>query len=103
MNSKMTQQDWDNLHQEWLGSFKTSAPNGKPKRSYQPRVNTTITHKFIRKINMGTPKAHFFLTEHGLAGDFGFWCPKSAIVSIGEDRVEIHSWCKIKVIEYNRY
>lgn len=103
MSSQMTQQDWDNLHQEWLESFRTTHPtSGEFKQQYQgePKADTTTTYKFLRKI--GTPKAQFFLTEDGIAGDFGFWCPKSAIVSVSEDEVKVASWCKIKVIEYIR-
>jgi len=105
MSSQMTQQDWENLHQEWLESFRTSHTTpGEFKHQYQyePKVDTT-GYKFLRKIGRGTPKAQFFLTEDGIAGDFGFWCPKSAIVSVSEDEVKVASWCKIKVIEYNRY
>lgn len=97
MSSQMTQQDWDNLNAEWLESYR----NPPVQRKSKPEVDTT-TYKFLRKIGRGTPKAQFFLTEDGIAGDFGFWCPKSAIVSVSEDEVEVASWCKIKVIEYIR-
>jgi len=102
----MTQQDWDNLHQEWLESFRTShsTPSEEYESKHQRQLESSGTiYKYLRKVGRGTPKAQFFLTEDGIAGDFGFWCPKSAIVSVSEDEVEVANWCKIKVIEYNRY
>lgn len=65
------------------------------------QTNTTA-HKFLSKVGRGTAKAQLFLVEDGIAGDFGFWCPKSAIISIGDGEVRVASWCKIKIIEIFR-
>ena len=99
----MTQQDWDNLRKEWLESFRTSHPT--PSEEYESKhqhqlESSGVLHKYLRKVAGGTPKAKFFLTEDGIAGNFGFWCPKSAIISDNGSEVEVAEWCKITIVEY---
>lgn len=92
----MTQQDWDNLYQDWSQSYAKEPPTKSPKvDSYK--------QEYIRKIGRGTAKARFFLTSEGIDGEYGFWCPKSAIISDDGNELEIASWCKLKTIEYVRY
>lgn len=74
---------------------------------YNIWVNTSNqTENFHVKNHLGkiksTPKANFYLTESSISGDYGFWCPKSAIAYENNFIVEIHNWCNIKIIEYKR-
>ena len=96
MSSEMSPDDWSNYLSEGKDTYsnlKGPFGDGKPK---------TKSHKYLGKIGRGTPKAQFFLTENGIAGEFGFWCPRSAIVSDDGMYVNVAEWCNITVIEYNR-
>lgn len=106
LESNMSQQDWDNYLAEWresLGCTTQSEPPA-PQQSREPIAfgKDSKVYSFIRKVR-STAKATFFLTEDGIAGDFGFWCPKSAILSTKKNEVEIAKWCKLKFIEYVEY
>lgn len=106
LESNMTQQDWDKCLEEWresLGCTTQSEPPA-PQQSREPIKSgkDSKVYSFIRKVR-STAKATFFLTEDGIAGDFGFWCPKSAILSTKKNEVEIAKWCKLKFIEYVEY
>ena len=103
----MTKQDWDNYLAEWRESFNSTAQTKEPPAPQQSREpiksgKDSKVYSFIRKVR-STAKATFFLTEGGIAGDFGFWCPKSAILSTKKNQVEIAKWCKLKFIEYVEY
>lgn len=52
--------------------------------------NSCSTKILYRKIK--TPRAIFFVTDEDLSATYGFWCPKSAIINIGEDSVEHYNW-----------
>lgn len=101
MDSRMTNTDWECVFQQWEESqaylFADSPiveePEGK-------------CHNYLYEVGRGTPKARFFMTDDGIGGTYGFWCPKSVILGVGEEQgknyVRVADWCKIKVIEYNR-
>lgn len=106
LEPNMTQQDWDNYLVEWYESFDstTKVEPPAPQQSREPIKSgkDSKVYSFIRKVR-STAKATFFLTEQGIGGDFGFWCPKSAILSTQKNEVEIAKWCKLKFIEYVEY
>lgn len=54
--------------------------------------------RVIRKIR-NMPKAVLYLSNESAFGSSGFWVPKSAILSINDNLVEIADWCKIKTIQ----
>lgn len=93
--SNMTEEDW----KIWL-----AADDYKVEVKEQVLPKNTKNSKFKHykyKKGHGTPKAQFYITEDGIAGTFGFWCPKSAIINDdGKGLLEIKNWCKIKEIEY---
>ncbi len=110
--NQMTPFDWEKVHSNWeesLVSQLINEPRSEEefKRQYlhEPIVESkdTFTKDHLGTVGNGSPKAKFYLTESSMSGDFGFWCPKAAIVSESETQVEIANWCNIKVIEYNRY
>ncbi len=104
--SNMSQQDWDNYLAEWRESFNstTQPKEPTPKQSREPIASgkDSKVYSYIRKVR-STAKATFFLTEDGIAGNFGFWCPKAAILQTKKNEVEIAKWCKLKFIEYVEY
>ena len=44
-------------------------------------------------------KARFFITENGIAGNFGFWIPKKCILNQSDISIEVPSWFKPKIIQ----
>lgn len=58
----------------------------------------------IREEGRGTAKARFFVTDDGIGGIYGFWCPRSIIVEVKEKSLYLVPNCNIrlKVIEYVR-
>lgn len=57
-------------------------------------------HKIIRKVR-NFPKSILYMSNESAFGNYGFWVPKSAVLSIKDDTIEIADWCKIKTIEIN--
>lgn len=107
LESNMTQLDWDKCLEEWRESFGSTAQTKEspaPQQSREPIASgkDSKVYSYIRKVR-STAKATFFLTEDGIAGDFGFWCPKAAILQTKKNEVEIAKWCKLKFIEYVEY
>lgn len=101
MSSQITQQDWDNLNNDWLESYRNPT-------NVEPNVKESEgeRHNYLYEVGKGTPKARFFMTDDGIGGTYGFWCPKSAILGVGEEQgknyVRVADWCKMTIIEYNR-
>lgn len=56
-----------------------------------------------------TAKARFFIVNEGIEGQWGFWCPKSAIIEYKSQKVGsapvlvIKDWVTIHEIEWNEY
>ncbi len=55
-------------------------------------------HKIIRKVR-SFPKSTLYMSNESAFGNYGFWVPKSAILSINDNLVEVADWCKIKTIQ----
>ena len=55
-------------------------------------------HKIIRKVR-SFPKSILYMNSESAFGNYGFWVPKSAILSTNGNLVEIADWCKIKTIQ----
>jgi hypothetical protein len=110
METNMSDESWANWLAEWEESLEylygssTQAKPPAPRQSSEPIASgkDSKVYSFIRKVR-STAKATFFLTEDGIAGDFGFWCPKSAILQTKKNEVEIAKWCKLKIIQYTEY
>ena len=111
MSQELSPTDWSAYLDEWRESIQSSpdisAKNDKPykplkERKKEARKNKkgrVITYTFIRILRQ-TPKAKFFVTNEGIGGTFGFWCPKAAISSETKDVVEVQDWCDITEIEF---
>jgi hypothetical protein len=66
------------------------------------RAKDSYRKDYLYKEGRGTSKAQFFMVSYGINGNYGFWCPRSAIISDTGKAVEIASWCKVTEIQYNR-
>lgn len=108
----MSEQDWDVYLGEWGASFGyrepptiknilADPPAWEPEQPTKDNEGNKL-YNYIRK-GRSTPKAQFYFTEDGIAGNFGFWVPKRAIAldNTGERIVAVESWCKITIIEFN--
>lgn len=90
----MTDSDWAKwLHADGDQLELTPSPT---------QTRDTYYKEYLYKEGRGTPKAQFFMTSEGINGSYGFWCPRSAIISDNGNTVEISNWCKLTEIEYNR-
>lgn len=105
----MSKDQWENFlseHDESLdylyksitpSEFKPTTVNPPQAKSSDSKLNV---YSYTEKVGKGTEKAFFFMTQRSIDGDYGFWCPKSAIIRDTGSEVELESWCKIKIIEY---
>tara|TARA_R110000822_G_scaffold84867_1_gene199000 strand:+ start:107 stop:418 length:312 start_codon:yes stop_codon:yes gene_type:complete len=101
---EMNAADWEKHMLQESGSFE----------SYWKKRNTPTVTKKNKKgdelksidflaIKRKSLRATFFLTNEGIAGNFGFWCPNKCIDSIKGKKVIVESWFSIKVIKYPEY
>lgn len=89
---------------EWASLLGERSPPPPPK-SVKPYKLADCRHeKIVREEGRGTGKARFFITDDGIGGTYGFWCPKSVIVQVKGQSLYLKPNCniKFKVIEYVR-
>ena len=75
---------------------------GNPNSVHTPKLTTTPVgdvYEFLY-VARTTRKAMFFITNSGIAGEFGFWCPRSAIIEETQDHVTVAKWVDIKNIQF---
>ena len=110
----MSDQEFKILYKLWSSSYDDPDPPRDPRR-HKLRLNGTSrtmhnskakdkTEQFIQQ-GRATARAQFFITKEGSCGTFGFWLPKSTIISIsdsynGDRHVTFAGWCGINHIEY---
>lgn len=106
--NNMTLYDWEKYLSEWRESLFGDLDNNSPFPKIDPKPNhETKCIEFIYEKGRGTRKARFFVTSNSnLSGKYGFWCPKSCILSVSEDYegkqwLEVKDWFTPKEIEYN--
>lgn len=114
---QMTDKDWAIYLAEWESSLtqpriEESSLVLKDEKGEKPEIETVpwdgngynVTgdncYAYIRK-ERTTHKAIFFTTECSMSATFGFWCPKAAIIKDENDSVQVATWCKISIIEFN--
>lgn len=93
----MTAKDWDNVIGEWKSFY---SGIDLPLPVTEPKARDYL---YLSKVGRGTPKAVFFLTKRENGKEYGFWCPRKAILQDdNKGCVKVAKWCKIKIIPYNR-
>lgn len=93
----MTDQDWERWLAEWRESFRQSTPV-----AHEQDNQDSVDHNYAYEVGRGTPKARFFCTEDIDGEVYGFWAPKSVIVSVTDRVVKLPSWFNKTIIKYNR-
>lgn len=94
----MSLKDWEKLTEEWLSLYQ--GIDLPPTTPGEPKARDYL---YLSKVGRGTPKAAFFLTKRENGQEYGFWCPRKAILQDdNKGCVKVAKWCKIKIIPYNR-
>ena len=91
----MTSQDWNECLDEWERSF----DNFQPVHLLPPTPSDRMQEVKYIKRGFKSKRAQFYLTENGIAGNFGFWVPKKIVESDDGLIVKIPSWFKVKIIQ----
>ena len=96
----MTPGDWYKVLSEWRDSQACLFSDNLEEGSFDGN-----RFAYIYEVGKGTAKARFFMVDDGINGNYGFWCPKSAILGFGgpehEKYVVVARWCGIKIIEHS--
>ena len=101
----MNERDWRNWQSEWDDVDDVRPDIEEPVKSGIPELKVvhsdtdSNTYAYLKTEGKGTAKAEFYLISDG-DKRYGFWCPRSAILNIKSNGVQIASWCKLTVIEY---
>ena len=96
--SNMTAKDW----KIWIKAdedWELLAISDNHSELVEESISPTGKYNYIRK-GKKTPNAIFFLTEKTMGDDFGFWAPKSVIISDENNTVELENWFEVKTIQF---
>ena len=99
--AEMTKESWQAWQAEWdsvNGGAQVEAKQQSedfipsyPELKVVHSETGSNTYEYIRKEGNGTPKAAFFLIADG-DQKYGFWCPRSAILNIKSNGIQISSF-----------